>query len=467
MQPASPAFDAAGTLSSAMSITPNINNPGHFIISGFQATDLTGAGTLLNLRFNIVGGGGQSSALTFVDYTDPGQGFHAAFQWNEGDPPAATTNGSISVTGGTPTGSPSGTPTFTATPTASPSPGVVAVSLPNLNPAQGTLITIPVTVSNLTGLGVTSYDFNIDYNPAVVQPASPAFDTTGTISSTMLVTANTDFAGHFIISAFQASELSGSGTLLNLKFNVIGAGGTSTALTFQDYTDPNQTFHPAFVFNEGTPPASTTNGSVTVAGGTPTSSPTPAPTSIQFSSPTYVDDESQTAAITITRTGSTAGTNSVTFTATNGTATGGVACTSGVDFIAGTQTVTFNTGDTTKTANVTLCPDGIIEPDQTVLLSLTGADLGTPSTADFNYQRYGYVVQESGGDRHLKHRLPISFVDSSHRRPEHHRLDARYALRSVGQYSRQRRLLACQPGRTTVHPHGKRRRPKSERSRDA
>lgn len=380
-------FDATGTLSSTMSITPNANFPGHFIISAFQAQNLAGAGTLINLKFDVVGAGGQSTALTFADYTDPNQIFHPAFMWNEGDPPVFTTNGSVTVTGG---GSPTNTATMTGTPTATATgTPPVTVALPNASASPGTSITIPVTVGDTTGRNILSYDFQVSFNPAVLQPSGGAactgnacFDAAGTLSSSMSITPNTGFAGHFIISAFQATNLSGAGTLINLKFDVVGASGTSTALAFEDYTDPNQIFHPAFMWNEGDPPAFTTNGSVTVSGATPTATPTSATTSIQFSSSTYMDDESQIAAITITRTGNVSGTNSVSFTATNGTASGGVACTSGVDFIAVTgQTITFNANETTKTANVTLCSDALTESDQTVLLSLSGANLGTPSTA--------------------------------------------------------------------------------------
>lgn len=86
--------------------------------------------------------------------------------------------------------------------------------------------------------------------------------------------------------------------------------------------------------------------------------------------------------ITLTRTGSVAGSNTVSFSTSNGTAFGGAACTTGVDYIAVTnQTVTFNPNDTSKTVNVTICGDTVTEPDQTVNLTLTGAGVGSPSSA--------------------------------------------------------------------------------------
>jgi len=159
------------------------------------------------------------------------------------------------------------------------------VSLPNVAAQPGTLITVPITVSDMTGRGIISYDLQVTFNPAVIQPASPEFDITGTLSSGMSITPNANNAGHLIISAFQATDLAGAGTLINLKFNVVGSLGQSTTLVFADYTDPGNTFHPGFQFNEGDPPAFTTNGSVTL-GGTPTNTPTFTPTNTPTVTPT-------------------------------------------------------------------------------------------------------------------------------------------------------------------------------------
>ncbi len=137
---------------------------------------------------------------------------------------------------------------------------------------------IPITVGNTTGQAIISYDLNVDFNPAIIQPANPAYDAAGTLSNAMSITPNAGNAGHFVISAFQGVPLDGSGTLINLRFNVIGSLGQSTALTFADYTDPANTFHPGFMFNEGVPEASVTNGSVAVGTGTPTNTATSTPT---------------------------------------------------------------------------------------------------------------------------------------------------------------------------------------------
>jgi len=85
--------------------------------------------------------------------------------------------------------------------------------------------------------------------------------------------------------------------------------------------------------------------------------------------------------ITINRTGNASGTNTVTFATSNGTATGGAACGSGVDYVSVNQPVTFAPNVTTQTVSITVCGDTLVEPTQTVNLTLTGPNLGSPSTA--------------------------------------------------------------------------------------
>jgi uncharacterized repeat protein (TIGR01451 family) len=100
----------------------------------------------------------------------------------------------------------------------------------------------------------------------------------------------------------------------------------------------------------------------------------------QFGSATYsVGENNGSVAITITRTGGSAGTATVLFKTSNGTAT------AGSDYTAVSQTVTFNDGETSKTVNVFVSNDSVDEADETVNLSLSNAggsgQLGTPSTA--------------------------------------------------------------------------------------
>ncbi|MBK9313320.1 MAG: hypothetical protein IPM55_03565 [Acidobacteria bacterium] len=389
IQPQSTPYDKANTLSGNMTITANAGTPGELRLSAFSSTALAGSGTLLNLKFNIVGSADMCSALTFT-----------SFRFNEGTPCSTTSNGQACVTGGSISGNVSycissgavpgvtinaaGTPSvnamtdaagnysltglgggaYTATPSktgdsngiasydaaliaqnvvnlitftdcqrlAGDSSGdgslssydsaliaqhvvgivnqaskvgtwiftppdrvyasvsgqqtgqnfsailigdvsgnwssttalanwstnlvrqdqAVAVALPDTGGVTGATVTLPITTGDLTGRGVIAYDIDLTFDPMVLTPADPPFDTTGTLSGEMTVTTNAT-AGRLRISAFGTTGLSGPGTLLKLRFIVIGSTGNSADLTWQK-----------FQFNEGTPVATTTNGRLTV-----------------------------------------------------------------------------------------------------------------------------------------------------------------------------------------------------------
>jgi len=106
-----------------------------------------------------------------------------------------------------------------------------------------------------------------------------------------------------------------------------------------------------------------------------TTSPT-----IQFNSATFsVNENAGTATITVTRGGSSSGAVSANYSLANGTAT------AGQDYVASSGTVSFVSGETSKTFNVSIVDDGALEGNETINLSLSnptgGATLGSPNTA--------------------------------------------------------------------------------------
>lgn len=110
------------------------------------------------------------------------------------------------------------------------------------------------------------------------------------------------------------------------------------------------------------------------------------PGTLALSNSTYSVNENVTpATITVNRTGGSAGTVTVDYATSNGTATGGASCTTGVDYISSSGTLTFLNGETSKTFNITICDDAAFEGDETVNVSISnatgGATLGTPNTA--------------------------------------------------------------------------------------
>jgi len=125
----------------------------------------------------------------------------------------------------------------------------VTVSLPTVTAKINTTQSIPLTVGDLTGLGVVSYQFKVTYDPTLV-------NVTGVTAGSLVAgwnapTVNTGSSGQVTVAGAGTTNLSGSGVLVYLIVTTVGKG--TSPLTFSQ-----------FQFNEGTPASTTTNGSVVV-----------------------------------------------------------------------------------------------------------------------------------------------------------------------------------------------------------
>ncbi|HET6975746.1 MAG TPA: choice-of-anchor Q domain-containing protein [Pyrinomonadaceae bacterium] len=99
-----------------------------------------------------------------------------------------------------------------------------------------------------------------------------------------------------------------------------------------------------------------------------------------------VNESGTTATITVLRAGGVAGTATVSYATSNGTATSGASCTSGVDYIPASGSFTWNNGDSSvRQFTISICNDGNNEEDETINITLSNAtgtgSLGTQSTA--------------------------------------------------------------------------------------
>ncbi len=98
---------------------------------------------------------------------------------------------------------------------------------------------------------------------------------------------------------------------------------------------------------------------------------------LQLSSATYtVGEAAGTVTITVNRTGGTDGAVAVNYALTDGTATGGAACTAGVDYINTGGTVNFTNGQASNTFTVAICNDTLNEANETFNVTLSGATGG-------------------------------------------------------------------------------------------
>jgi len=126
----------------------------------------------------------------------------------------------------------------------------VTVSLPTVTAKVGATQQIPITVGDLTGKGVISFQFTVKFDTTIVKLTGVT--ATGTLASSLQVSApNTSVGGQITVAAAGLSALSGSGTLIFLNATMVGKGTSALQLS-------------PFSFNEGNPAATVTDGSVLV-----------------------------------------------------------------------------------------------------------------------------------------------------------------------------------------------------------
>jgi hypothetical protein len=102
------------------------------------------------------------------------------------------------------------------------------------------------------------------------------------------------------------------------------------------------------------------------------------PGTVQFSTTSFAGSEGTIATINVIRSGGVDGTVGVTATVTDGTATGGATCSTGVDYInPGPQVLSFGPGVALQSFPITLCTDTSLESAETVTLTLSAPTGGT------------------------------------------------------------------------------------------
>jgi glucose/arabinose dehydrogenase len=125
------------------------------------------------------------------------------------------------------------------------------VELPRLVSPSGEDIAVPVAVRGIANKGIIAYEFDLRYDPSVIQPQKTAIDVAGTVSRGLSVVVNADEPGLVRVAVYGPMPITNSGVLLNLNFTAIGKPGSVSPLTWD-----------RLILNEGTPSVTTTNGQV-------------------------------------------------------------------------------------------------------------------------------------------------------------------------------------------------------------
>ncbi len=130
----------------------------------------------------------------------------------------------------------------------------VRASVPTMEAISGSEVIIPFKIDNLQGKQVGSYQFDVQFDPTVLEPQEIVADLAGTISESLSMAANSPQPGLVKVTVYGAIPVGGDGVYVNLRFVTVGAVGTTTPLSVS-----------AFRFNNGENEVITADGQLTVA----------------------------------------------------------------------------------------------------------------------------------------------------------------------------------------------------------
>lgn len=116
----------------------------------------------------------------------------------------------------------------------------IRVTLPSVVASAGKDVSIPVEVRGVANKDVISYEFELRYDPAVIQPHANAIDVAGTVSRGLMYAVNAGETGVLRVAVYGPMPINQNGILLNLRFVAVGNSGSDSPLTFK-----------RFMFNEG------------------------------------------------------------------------------------------------------------------------------------------------------------------------------------------------------------------------
>ncbi len=125
------------------------------------------------------------------------------------------------------------------------------VELTQVATVAGKEIVLPVNIRGVANKGVISYEFDLRYDPSVIQPIGDAVDVKSTVSRGLAAVVNGKEPGFLRVVVYGPLPISSDGVLLNLRFTAVGKAGSVSPISFE-----------RMLFNEGEPRVSTDDGRV-------------------------------------------------------------------------------------------------------------------------------------------------------------------------------------------------------------
>jgi len=217
-----------------------------------------------------------------------------------------------------------------------------------------------IFVAEVTVTAISKLDtafFVVSFDPAVLQYQNVSVE--GTFVQGASLTLNPG-AGHVrvVLNMPRVEGVNGTGTIAKVTFKAVGAAGTFSLITLSDVLlgdgnakeIPSTVGPPARVDIKSVPPPSLTIADTTISEG---------------------NTGTVNAVVTVTLVPVAAQVVTVQYATADGTAQ------AGTDYVAGSGTLTFNPGETTKTITVVINGDTVNEPDETILVNLSNATNAT------------------------------------------------------------------------------------------
>src|ERR1043166_7601133 len=127
----------------------------------------------------------------------------------------------------------------------------VSLELPQIAALMGKEVVVPMRVQGAVDKNITSYEFDLRYDPSIIQPLADPVDVAKTASRGLSFVTNANEPGRLRVVMYGAYPIDEDGVLLNLRFTAVGKPGSASPLSFE-----------RIMFNEGEPEATASNGLV-------------------------------------------------------------------------------------------------------------------------------------------------------------------------------------------------------------
>lgn len=135
--------------------------------------------------------------------------------------------------------------------TDSPERAPLVVKLPNITTSTDNEIVVPINVEGAAKKKIISYEFDLRYDPSVIQPLEKPVEGDGTASHALTAVTNGTVPGLLRVVMYGPLPLDGNNVLLNLRFKVIGSAESISPIALD-----------RIMFNEGEQRVVTTAGKV-------------------------------------------------------------------------------------------------------------------------------------------------------------------------------------------------------------